>query len=126
MKDYMRGAYMLAYVTCALWSSVGEESRPLDDDYGPTDILPETLQDMRNDIAQFLWMMRPDIRAARSDGAHSLDAEQIAHDFWLTRNHHGAGFWDRGHEQFRTRLTRMAHAFSGIDLVETGDGRISA
>lgn len=26
----------------------------------------------------------------------NLTAEQIGHDFWLTREGHGTGFWDRG------------------------------
>lgn len=40
-----------------------------------------------------------------------LDAEQCGHDFWLTRNHHGAGFWDRGYGQLGKDLTRAAHKF---------------
>lgn len=28
--------------------------------------------------------------------AHDYSYEQAGHDFWLTRNGHGAGFWDRG------------------------------
>lgn len=34
----------------------------------------------------------------------ALGAEQLGHDFWLTRNGHGAGFWDRfGGEQAGAR-----------------------
>jgi hypothetical protein len=36
-------------------------------------------------------------------------------DFWLTRNHHGAGFWDRGDESFFKELTDAAHAFGSLD-----------
>ena len=36
-------------------------------------------------------------------------AEQFAHDFWLTRNHHGAGFWDRGLGGLGAQLTHHAH-----------------
>lgn len=41
--------------------------------------------------------------------------EQVGHDFWLTRNHHGAGFWDRpevyGGEDNAQKLTDSAHSF---------------
>lgn len=33
---------------------------------------------------------------------------QLAHDYWLTRNHHGAGFWDRGLGGLGDRLTKAA------------------
>ena len=28
-----------------------------------------------------------------------LDLGQCGHDFYLTRNDHGSGFWDRGYEK---------------------------
>ena len=39
--------------------------------------------------------------------------EQAGHDFWLTRNGHGAGFWDRsddtyfGYQDFFTKISEM-------------------
>jgi hypothetical protein len=32
------------------------------------------------------------------------------HDFWLTRNRHGAGFWD-GHWRDSAELTQIAHSY---------------
>jgi len=32
-------------------------------------------------------------------------------DFWLTRNHHGAGFWDRGYGEVGNQLSYAAHTF---------------
>lgn len=40
-----------------------------------------------------------------------LDAGQCGHDFALTRNHHGAGFWDRGYGDLGDRLTVAAQSF---------------
>lgn len=34
--------------------------------------------------------------------------EQAGHDLWLTRNHHGVGFWDRGLGEAGAILTRVA------------------
>lgn len=37
-----------------------------------------------------------------------LEPEQIGHDLYLTSNHHGAGFWDRGLGELGDRLTEAA------------------
>ena len=40
--------------------------------------------------------------------------EQAAHDFWLTRNGHGAGFWDRPEiygEHNAERFTKISESF---------------
>ena len=42
--------------------------------------------------------------------------EHFAHDFWLTRNRHGAGFWDRGLGAIGDRLTAMSHTYGSVDL----------
>lgn len=41
---------------------------------------------------------------------------QAGHDFWLTRNRHGTGFWDRGdlYGQFSQKFTDLAHSFGEV------------
>lgn len=41
-------------------------------------------------------------------------AEQFGHDFWLTRNRHGVGFWDRDLGGVGEQLTTHAHKFPEI------------
>jgi hypothetical protein len=54
-----------------------------------------------------------------------LDPAQVGGDFWLTRNGHGTGFWDRGHPDWLGRhLTDAAKAYSSADLYMGDDGRI--
>jgi len=53
-------------------------------------------------------------------------AEQGGRDFWLTRNHHGSGFWDIGRpwgKEAGGRLTEAAHTFKEIRLVKDLDGK---
>lgn len=61
-----------------------------------------------------------DCKAFQRDNAADLaayeestgrDMECAGHDFWLTRNHHGAGFWDRGDHPCLRRLTDAAHVY---------------
>lgn len=96
-------AVFQAYVECALFTcSIEDElgaklERPADTSfdragYGPDDLATEALDSMRADVADFLEGAPNDAlefwAAEHGDGA-------IGHDFWLTRNGHGSGFWDR-------------------------------
>lgn len=114
-------AALNAYVECALWSSTGitedaETGEPLDANYGAEDIAPETLAEMRADVEAFL--------IANADDIGDMDPGQAGHDFWLTRNHHGVGFWDRGLGERGDRLTAAAHVYGSVDLYVGDDGRI--
>jgi len=53
---------------------------------------------------------------AASEALTAMDPGQAGHDFWLTREHHGAGFWDRGLGVAGARLTDAAHTFGACDL----------
>ncbi len=61
-----------------------------------SDLAPETLAAMIADCERFRRenkRLLESIGCARGSGEYSQD-EQAGHDFWLTRNDHGAGFWD--------------------------------
>lgn len=49
------------------------------------------------------------------------DAESLGHDFWLTRNGHGAGFWDRS-RQNALQLTDIAEDFGECYFYVGDDG----
>ena len=45
-------------------------------------------------------------------------ADYIGHDLWLTRNHHGAGFWDRGYpKDLADRLTELSQSLGERSLM---------
>lgn len=48
-----------------------------------------------------------------------MDPAQAGHDFWLTREGHGAGFWDRGLGVAGDRLSDAAKTFGAGDLAMT-------
>lgn len=111
-----------AYIECALWSSTDNSNEqggdPLDKNYTVDDIAPVTLSEIVEDCRQF-----------QSDNAELLTLqsnEQNGHDFWLTRNHHGAGFWDRGLGDTGDKLTEAAHVWGSVDLYVGDDGLIYA
>ncbi len=61
----------------------------------------------------------------------NLESGRAAHDFWLTRNRHGAGFWDGDYPTaIGKALTDIAHAFGEVWVTcevtnAAGDGRIA-
>jgi len=52
------------------------------------------------------------------------NAEQLGHDFWLTRNRHGVGFWDRGLGGLGERLTEHAHKFREVTAYAGDDNLV--
>lgn len=112
-----------AYITCALWSTndnaMPQGGEPLDRNYDVSDIAPETLTRMLEDCARFEHE-----NASILPMFTSIARSQSGHDFWLTRNRHGAGFWDRGLGSVGDALTKAAHALGEFDLYIGDDGQI--
>jgi hypothetical protein len=115
-----------AYLTCALWSSLDEAGEPLDANKSLSDFASEAVATATADCNRFLDENRSDLEeycfTVQRDGGDSPLA-YAGHDLWLTRNGHGAGFWDRaGIEQLLgDRLTAVAEKF-GTAMVYVGEG----
>lgn len=119
--------FTMAYLEAALWSSTdnADESggEPLDKNYDFGDIADETKQQMIADCNSFQDqagdMIQVDVASRYSPD------EQAGHDFWLTRNGHGAGFWDGDWpEPEATKLTDLSKTFGEYDLYVGDDGII--
>jgi hypothetical protein len=118
-----------AYIQAALWSSSDGFDVPLDSDHGQSDISPTTLDQMIADCKQFQAenLDALCLVACRRGGGGFLKVEQAGHDFWLTRNGHGAGFWDGDwSEPEASQLTAAAYKFGEVDLYLGDDGLIYA
>jgi hypothetical protein len=116
-----------AYALCAIWSSTDDAGHPLDDGREIDAIAPDTYEAMRDDCAAFAQQCADDIRAARYAVPGRLyDWGNVGHDFWLTRNGHGAGFWDRGLGDIGARLSAAARACGEVNLHVGDDGKIHA
>ncbi len=63
------------------------------DHLGLHNVSEEALREAIKDCAAFQESYRADLDEA-SDEDKSRDDAAHGHDFWLTRNGHGAGFWD--------------------------------
>lgn len=108
--------FICAYITAALWSSTDDDGEPLDSKYTWQDIHPDALASMILDCEQF--------QHNNSISLCELTDEQGGVDFWLTRNHHGAGYWDRGIGIHGTRLTDAAHVWGEQNLYIGDDNKL--
>lgn len=103
MQNFDFEAFFQGYLAAALWSSIDEEGNPLDDAYGKDDIHPAAMAQMRKDCRDFMESNKDDLMMAYKNGEESAGI-----DFWLTRNGHGAGFWERGLGALGARLTKAS------------------
>jgi hypothetical protein len=104
------------YIACALWSSTEEDGSPLDRFFSADDISPDAIAQMRSECRDFIRHSLPLLRE------YPQGCEQLGHDFWLTRNGHGAGFWDRGLGDLGDKLSAAAKTFGSSDLYVGDDG----
>jgi len=106
-------AFTRAYLETALWATTdnADESggEPLDKNYDIYSFTVKSLREAARECRDFRAYAAEHISAALAAGA---DDEQMGHDFFLTRNRHGAGYWDGDYPQaIGTALTEAAHTF---------------
>lgn len=106
-------ADLLQYLQTALWSSSDESTPeggdPMDNNYNVSDFSLDALKRMRADLEAFE-------EAAGEMITEHDDSSMWAHDFWLTRNGHVAGFWDGDWPINGNTLTALAHAAGEVNL----------
>jgi hypothetical protein len=102
------------YLETALWSSSDEDGEPLDRQFSVSDFAPEAIEQAEKDCLDFL----------STNDVGDLDESEVGHNFWLTRNRHGAGFWDLGLGALGDRLTKAAHVYGECDVYLGDDGKL--
>jgi hypothetical protein len=138
-------SFTQGYIECAFWTCEL-------DDAAFSDLEPEALAKMIEDCQAFQqgskhlleqaytehpigaimpdgthvneWDERLRASGARAVMSRPYDENQAGHDFWLTRNHHGAGFWDRGLGKVGDELTKNAHPYGDAHLERAEDGKV--
>ncbi len=106
------------YITALLWSEVTDDGYPLDStDY---ELSQAAINTAEGDCESFLEV-HVALVAKLPDW---YTAEQLGHDFLLTRNGHGAGFWDRGLGDLGQQLTAAAQSYGSIHAFINDDFKI--
>lgn len=108
------------YIECAFFCDASPDSEDLAV-AGFDDLATEALDAMVRACAAF----QEENADALAEYYEHRDAAHAGHDLWLTRNRHGAGFWDRGLPgDLGQRLTDAAHRESECSLYRGDDGLV--
>jgi len=105
------------YVDAMFWT---EEENEIGSDTTIADLAPETITSLVNDIKKFFNVTHELLNKTPDDYSY----EQAGHDFWLTRNGHGAGFWDRGLGDLGDKLTEVSKQFGESYFYKGDDGKL--
>lgn len=115
---------LFSYVETMLWSSTdttNDEMEPFDENHSYSDLSVEAIKRCETDLVSFF----DQASALLGDSFDELDAGRVAHDFWLTRNDHGAGFWDGDYQdEIGETLTTLSKSFGSIDPYISDSGEI--
>lgn len=116
LDDFVNG-----YEVALLWSeTINEgpnENEPFDKFYDQSDFSVETKAEILTDCTKFV------------EENHELldsigDYSQHGHDFALTRNGHGTGFWDHDYGDAGDMLTKECKKFGEIYLYIDADNKV--
>jgi hypothetical protein len=112
--------FTTAYLIAALWATynVNDECKYLDEDYDIEDFSEDALESIIAECVHFQEIAEDMI----GEGQDS----QAGHDFFLTRNSHGVGFWDRPEiwGANKDRLAEIADSFGEMHVYPGDDGRL--
>jgi hypothetical protein len=120
-----RADAVYGYATCALWTALdyhteGEEPGQLDDVASLDDFSEDAWAKIIEEVGDFIDGNQDDFDAyllayTPSDASYTA-AECFGHDFSLTREGHGTGFWDRGLGDLGERLSEAARVYGDQHL----------
>jgi hypothetical protein len=107
IDDFTRG-----YLGCAEWCGLDEEERQaLELSVSPKWSLEALIEAVK--VCEEFQLRNEDNLAESG-----LDSSRAGHDFWLTRNRHGSGFWDEeGDARVMRELTDESYMYGEQTVV---------
>lgn len=110
--------FTIQYIETALWatSDIDDDGHEFNfqDKFCIDDIFSDSLKAMKEDCEEF---------QKQAKGFIEKNPSLAGHDFWLTRNGHGAGFWD-GDWDNGDILTEICKKFPECYLYVGDDGKV--
>jgi len=111
----------------AAWEHSGEEP-PMLDGLEWFQASEELIKASRDDVDDFLSNNMDDVleyvERREYDPSEGTPWHYLGHDFALTRNRHGAGFWDLGLGELGDRLTEAANVYGSVDVYLGDDDQV--
>lgn len=122
------------YLASALWSSLNwdamdEQGEPTNfDHYCNIDFSGDARAKAQEDCDRFEELLNNTPAMGYASLADAMydtqDASHVGHDFWLTRNGHGAGFWDGDYGDYGDEITQVVDDNFGELNLFVLDGKV--
>uniref|UniRef100_A0AAU8GP46 C2H2-type domain-containing protein n=1 Tax=Mycobacterium Phage BigBubba TaxID=3158890 RepID=A0AAU8GP46_9CAUD len=129
-------AMVEGYLDAQLWAGLdyreeGSEPVHYDENYSREDIAEDYVAAVRAEltevVAQHPLAVRMYLNAREYDPGQGTVSAYFGHDFYLTREYHGAGFWDCGLGELGDYLTKVADSYgAATELWDNGNGTLVA
>lgn len=114
-------SFTTGYIDCALWSSHDGDRESLEE-FSIHDINENTLNEMIQDCKKFQKENKELLEQAyKIKPERNESYSGSGHDFWLTRNFHGTGFWDRNLGDIGDKLTEKCKEYGEAYLYVEND-----
>lgn len=123
MRDRLNGidgkSFLSGYLDCALWASpCSDNGKELDQQYDLLDLTHDALTKMSKECEEWQKENKALLEMALQEKP-KRNMYSLGLDFFLTRNGHGTGFWDRGYsEELSDKLTEAAKKAGRRILIE--------
>ena len=110
--------FVSAYILAAYWTSTGDSDQPDSEAEMSLDAINQAIAECNS----FRVAAAAELAIACDRNGYS--EERAGHDFWLTRNGHGCGYWDRDELEAgnRDRLSDLAREAGHADLYDGDNG----
>lgn len=117
MRERFLNQFVVGYIECGLWACCDEHGESLDGLYTANDVTEQTVKQVREECRQFI--------EANARWLEGEDPARAGHDFYLTRNRHGAGFWDGDYQPEQGKaLTEAAHVWGEAYFIANDNGEV--
>lgn len=105
------------YLATAAWAENDEEGNPFDDQ--PVEWSDDAIAEAQTVCAAFLLAWAERLQPI----SYYRSTSDVGHDLWLTRNRHGAGFWDGDYPKaLGLELTAYAHTLGERNVYRNESG----
>lgn len=121
-----------AYVEAIMWQGYifSIDDNGTNEVEGPADNWPTSVEadeTLRADLQAFWESLPATVRLKLTCFTPKWDSTQFAHDYALTRHHHGAGYWDRSAETYgglNDYLTEWSQTMGEVELYLNTDNEV--
>ena len=112
------------YLACAFWLEQSDDENEIhfEQTHDIDDLSNDAVGAILLDVIDFVTVVNREF----PDWQEEVEPEMLGHDFFLTRNGHGSGFWDRDYETegLGDKLTALCKPYGEQGLYLGDDGLI--